>query len=196
MKGALRTFAAIVACPAPVTRVSRQRDRFDCQRDEALKAFSRIMSLARVALAAVYLAAQGALIASAAQRPEHAFGFRMFSESSRMSAHLFRETDSPTGHGTTLVDVKDGAWDVPLPDGNIKVFRWSDRVKEPHLRTFDREIDAPYGAAAQLARWKAALDDVIQHIPDDNETLAFVADVTIRRAGRAPEVIRVEGARR
>ena len=69
-------------------------------------------------------------------------------------------------------------------------------MKERHLATFDRETEAPYGAEAQLARWQAALDDVAQHIPEDTETISFVADIEIRRCGRAAEVVHLQGARR
>ena len=47
---------------------------------------------ARVVFAVVWLAAQAALIATAGLRPEHAFGFRMFSESTTAELHLYRRT--------------------------------------------------------------------------------------------------------
>ena len=53
---------------------------------------------------------------------------------------------------------------------------------------FDQEFNASYGAATQLGRLQAALDDVAAHVPDDAETTRFLLDVTIKRNGREPVV--------
>jgi hypothetical protein len=56
----------------------------------------------RVAFAAAWIAGQAALVLTAARRPDHAFGFRMFPEASTIEIHLSRETergslDAPRG---------------------------------------------------------------------------------------------------
>ena len=74
--------------------------------------------------------------------------------------------------------------------------RWRDRVHDPALSAFDVTIHASYGSAAQLARLQAALDDVVQHMPDDAETRALVADVTLRKNGREPVLLHLTSAPR
>lgn len=141
---------------------------------------------ARVVFAALYLSGQCALIATAGRRPDAAFGFRMFSESSTLRATLARAIDAPSGHGAVVVPVSDGAWNARDRTGTPRRIRWSDRVHAPELATFDATMHAPYGAAAQIARWKAALDDVASHTPDDAETRQLFLDLTIRKNGRDP----------
>jgi hypothetical protein len=148
----------------------------------------------RVVFAAAYFAAQAVLIGTSGKRPDHAFGFQMFSESSTLSIHLMRKVDSVTGHGTTLVDVHDGEWIARDSRGKEHRFSFRDRVKEPGLTIFDTTIHASYGADAQLARIKAALDDVAAHVPEDSETRALVADVTVRKNGKEPVVIQLTSA--
>jgi hypothetical protein len=153
----------------------------------------------RVLFAAVYLVAQVALIATASSRPEAAFGFRMFSEASRLSIHLRRGVRATAGKGdgpTAVVDVDNGAWNARDALGVVRRFRFSDRVKDARLSTFDVEMAASYGANAQLERLQAALDDVAAHIPDDVETVALVAEVLVRRNGRPPETVRLSSDRR
>jgi len=150
---------------------------------------SRTTLVARCLFAAGYVAAQVALIATAGGRPEHAFGFRMFSESSTVRLHLLRAVEAPSGHGTVLVDVRDGAWNAHDPSGAIHRFAWRDRVREPELGTFDVTMHAAYGAEAQLARLRAALADVARHVPEDAETRELVLNVTVRQNGKEPEVV-------
>jgi hypothetical protein len=143
---------------------------------------------ARVVFAASWFAAQGALVATAPMRPDHAFGFQMFSESSTMSIHVSRRTVDGA-----IVDVpSSGEWTARGPDRRPRRFSWRDRVKDPLLSNLDTTMQAAYGAAAQLARVQAALDDIATHLPDDTETRSFVADVTIRKNGRDPIVVHLE----
>ena len=51
------------------------------------------------------------------------------------------------------------------------------------------------GADAYLARLNEALRYVASHTPDDAETRAWVADVSVRRNGHEPSVVRIERAR-
>jgi hypothetical protein len=159
---------------------------------------SRVLDLGprtRVVFGAVWLAAQAVAIATAGNRPDFAFGFRMFNESSTLDVHLFRRVDSPTGHGTVLVPVANGEWIARDRDGQPHRIKWRDRVREPALAVFDRPIHASYGAGAQLARFQAAIDDVAAHIPEDAETRALVAEVDVRKNGREPYQARLTATR-
>lgn len=150
----------------------------------------------RVAFAATYLSVQAILIATAAHRPDRAFGFQMFSESSTVRFALLREVDAPSGHGALVLHAGDGEWTARGLEGTLRHFSWRDRVKAPELAVFGVTRDAGYGAAAQLARMQAALDDVAEHIPNDAETRRLLADVTVKRNGREPSVVRLASAPR
>lgn len=104
----------------------------------------------------------------------------MFSESSTITVGLFREVDGQRIH------VDNGIWGAKTLDGRVHRFSWYDRVWPYWI--FDQETTASYGAATQLARLQAALDDVAAHVPDDAETTRFLLDVTVRRNGREPVV--------
>jgi hypothetical protein len=143
---------------------------------------------AKAALAGAWIVGQAILIGTAGQRPDAAFGFRMFSESSTIAVRLFRQVDSPSGHGTMPVEVPDGEWTARDASGAPHRVSWRARVKEPALSTFGQTFAASYGAAAQLQRWGAALHDVAQHIPEDTETRALELEITVRKNGRPPTV--------
>lgn len=154
-------------------------------------------SRARVVVAALWVGGQAVLIATGGKRPDGAFAFRMFSESSTIEITLYREVDAISGEGTQLVRVgPDGAWVATDRNGDPQRFSWRDRVVDPTLSRLDVTEHASYGADANLARLRAALDDVMAHTREDTQTLALVADVTVRRNGRPPEHVRLESARR
>jgi hypothetical protein len=140
---------------------------------------------AKVAFAAAWFAGQAALVVTAGARPDGAFGFRMFPESSTLSYRLFREVDAPSGHGTALVEAADGDWTARDAGGTPHRFSWRARVKEPGLSTFGVTMHASYGARAQLQRLEAALGDVAAHVPEDDETRALVLEVAVKKNGRA-----------
>jgi hypothetical protein len=150
---------------------------------------------ARTAFAAAYLVTQMALVASAGGRADHAFGFRMFGESSTLNVALFRQIDSPSGHGTVRVHVENGSWIAKNADGAPQRISWRDRVRDPGLSTFDTTIHASYGADAQVARLQLALADVAAHIPQDAETRGLVLEVSERKNGRAPIALTLEAKR-
>ena len=143
---------------------------------------------AKAAFAGAWILGQAALVLTAGGRPDGAFGFRMFSESSTISARLFRRVDADTGHGTVAVEVPDGDWTARDASGSPHRVSWRARVKEPQLSSFGQTFAASYGAAAQVQRWGAALRDVAQHIPEDTETRALELELTVRKNGRAPTV--------
>ena len=149
----------------------------------------------RVAFAAIWVAGQAALVTTAGRRADASFGFRMFPESSTIEVSLSRVVEAPSGHGTVSAPVVDGAWSARDRDGTLRPVRWRDRVLQPELGTFDVTMHASYGAAAQLERLRAALDDVATHTPEDAETRALVLDVTVRRNGGEPHVVHLERTR-
>ena len=144
---------------------------------------------AKVAFATVYVAGQGALVLTAGQRPDRAFGFRMFPEASTLEVSLWREA------GAGRIPVRDGIWYAKDSAGRSRRFDGHDRVREPALGTFDRVLFASYGVDAQLARLHAALDDVATHVPDDAETRSLGLDVAVRKNGRDPEAVHFIHAR-
>ena len=148
----------------------------------------------RVALAAVYLTVQGALLITADQRPDGVFSFQMFNESSTIDIQLARRVATPGG-ATEVVPI-DGTWEANDGRGGVRGFRWTDRVRDPILMTLGRPVHAAYGIAAQLFRLQRALDDVADHLEGDAETRALVADVRIRRNGREPYETRLESRTR
>src|SRR5262245_40906588 len=150
---------------------------------------------AKVGFAAAWIAGQAALVLTAGQRPDGAFGFRMFSESSTVSVRLFRHVDAPSGHGTVAVEVPSGDWTARDANGAPQRLSWRAGVKEPQLSTFGQTLAAAYGSRAQLQRLDAALRDVAQPIPADAETRALELEVTIRKNGRAPTVSRLRAER-
>jgi hypothetical protein len=115
----------------------------------------------------------------------------MFNESSTIEVGLFRGLK-----GGVEVPVADGTWVARDTSGQTRTFRWRDRVPQPALSTFDAPIHASYGADAQLARLRAALDDVAAHTADDVETVQLVLHVSVRRNGREATQVRLVSPQR
>jgi hypothetical protein len=143
----------------------------------------------------VWVSLQVALVITADRRPDAAFGFRMFSESSTLQVALYREVARETGQ-VARVHVDDGVWSARSSGGGSHRYAWNDRVRRQELATFDTEINAKYAALAQLSRLQAALDDLATHVPDDIETRRFLLDVTVRKNGREPYVVHLASAER
>jgi hypothetical protein len=146
---------------------------------------------ARVAFAVVYLVTMVAVIITAQSRPDHVFGFQMFNESSTINIHLFRRAQ-----GRRQLE--------PLPDGSfsesshgaVRTFSWYERVHDPVLGKLNTTMHAKYGLAGQLFRLRIALDDFVQRLPDDTETLELVARVETSKNGREPEVVQIVAHKR
>lgn len=136
-----------------------------------------------MAFAIVWVAVQAVLVLTAGRRADAAFGFRMFSESSTVSATLSREVNGQ------VVPVTDGTWSAKDAGGLEHRISWYDRVKRYELGRFGAEIHASYGADAQLERFQAALDDVASHTPEDAETHRLLLDVVVRKNGREPRTV-------
>jgi hypothetical protein len=140
-----------------------------------------------------WIGVQVALVLTADRRPDGAFGFRVFSESTTMRVSLEREVLGRDGL-SARVHVEGGTW-VALDElGERHRYGWHDRVKRPTLAVFDSEVTPSDGARAQLWRLQAALDDVAAHLVGDVETKRLFLDVTIRRNGREPEVHHLKSA--
>ncbi|HEX8953072.1 MAG TPA: hypothetical protein VF945_14555 [Polyangia bacterium] len=147
---------------------------------------------ARVAFVAAWLAAQAALIATADRRPEHSFGFRMFSESTTDVLHLWRRT-----FDGELVSCDSGAWWTRTSRGARLRLSMRDYIDAPELSFYDVRMPASYGRAAELARLRSALDYVIGRLGDDDRTTAqFVVDVALRSGAGAESSVRVESRTR
>jgi hypothetical protein len=140
----------------------------------------------RLVFAAVWVFVQVSLVVTADRRADGAFGFRMFSESSSLRIALFREVIGEGGR-VARVHVDEGVWSAHAADGTVHRLTWYDRVPSPYW-IFDQEMHASYGAATQLGRLQAALDDVAAHTPNDSETSRLVLQVAVRRNGREPIV--------
>jgi len=145
----------------------------------------------RVAFAACWLAGQIALVLTAARRSDGAFGFRMFPEASTIEIRLAREIESgggaPAAGGVVnSIAAPHGEWAARDVRGQLRHFSWHDRVRDPTLSAVDARVFAPYGADAQLARLQLALDDVVDHVPEDAETIRLRADVLVWKNGREP----------
>jgi hypothetical protein len=141
---------------------------------------------ARVAFAVTWIAGQVALVVTATGRPDGLFGFRMFPEASTMQVHLARVT------ATGEVPIPGGEWSARDASGQLRHFSWRDRVRDPVLSSLDARVFASYGEATQLARLGHALDDLADHVPEDAETLRFVARVTVWHNGREPTTSTLE----
>lgn len=149
----------------------------------------------RLLFASVWVGAQVALIITADRRPDGAFGFRMFSESSTNKIVLYREIAGEDGQ-RKRVHVSDGSWSARDAGGLMRTFSWTDRVRRRELALFDTEMSTKYATKAQLERLQAALDDVATHMPDDAETRRFLLDVTVSQNGREPYVVHLVSAER
>ena len=137
----------------------------------------------------VWLAAQAALIATGDLRPEHAFAFRMFSESTTAVLHLQRRTFDGE------LCLRKGAGGRAARRALYLSMR--DYIDAPELSLFDARMPAAYGRAAELARLRAALDYVLGRLGDDDRTTAqFVVDVALRSGAGAESRVTVESRAR
>jgi hypothetical protein len=135
-----------------------------------------MLRLRRAAFVVAWLAAQALLVATAGGRIQHAFGFRMFEESSTVAVHVERLVD---GGSLPIGD----AWQARDCAGVAHTYRW--RALVPAGPTvLDVGRLAPYGADAAVAQARAAVAWVAAHTPDDCDTPALVATVRAVKNGR------------
>lgn len=119
--------------------------------------------------------------------PDHALGFQMFNESSRLSIQLFREVKRKGK--VVRVAVPNGTWRAPDASGKVREYRWGDRVKASPLYVLGESRHASYGLDAQLFRLQAALDYVVRNTPQDTTTRALIAEVQTVKNGRAGPLV-------
>jgi hypothetical protein len=135
---------------------------------------------ARAPFAVLWVLGQAALVLTAGLRADHILGYRMFPEASTLEIHLSRVVDGAT------VPALRGEWAAKDELGQLRHFSWRDRVRDPVLESIDVPLFASYGLDAQLSRLQRALDDVADHIGQDDETLRLRADVLVSKNGRDP----------
>jgi hypothetical protein len=145
----------------------------------------------RAAFMALYLLVQAILIGTDWRRPDHAFAFQMFKESSTVRLTLLREIESPNGQSTIVIPVRHGEWTAPDAQGTRHKFNWRDRIKIWHLSMLDVRFAVDSGAKEELSRVQLALNDVASHIDDDVETRRLLVDVSLSENGRPPTVVRL-----
>lgn len=145
---------------------------------------------------ALYLLMQAILIGTVWQRPDHAFAFQMFKESSTVRLTLLREIESPNGQGTVVLPVHHGEWTAPDAQGTRHKLSWRDRIKIWYLSMLDVRFAVDSGAKEELSRVQLALNDVAGHIDDDTETRRLLVDVSLSENGRPPTVVRLASAPR
>jgi hypothetical protein len=154
-----------------------------------------------VVFAAFWIAAQIVLVLTAERRPDGAFGFRRFVETTTVSVTLSREVTvvDPASRAVRRTRVRvddDGEWTARDEGGMSRTFAWRDRVKLAAFEILGRAVDAPYGARAVPVYWQAALDDVASHVPDDAETHRFLLSITVHRNAGEPYVVELASPER
>jgi hypothetical protein len=120
------------------------------------------------------LVLHGGLIVRGGSDPHKLFGFRPFNESDTWQAEIVRVD----GDGVRR-PVQDGTW----------AYDWDELVGARKLRSPWRHSHAPAGADAVVDLLDRALEWAIVRIPDDPETVALEATVSVVRNTRGPEVI-------
>jgi hypothetical protein len=140
-----------------------------------------------------YLLTQFVLLFRAQKSPDLVFGFQMFNASSDFKISLFRKVKH-RGR-SRIVPIHDGTWESKDRTGAPHIYRWRDRVHYGGLATLNRFVHASYGLDAQLFRLQAALDDFVRHLPDDEETLALIAEVDTLKNGREAGHVRLQADR-
>jgi hypothetical protein len=138
----------------------------------------------RAAFAIVFFGLELAGIAYGQRTPDHAFGFQMFNESSRLTIHLFREVERRRKR--VRVPLPNGHWHAPDASGQQHRHAWQDRVRASAspLDTLEQSMHAPYGLSAQLFHLQAALDDAVRHLATDAQTKALIARVETVKNGK------------
>lgn len=131
----------------------------------------------RRAAKAVIVAAllvHGLLLVRAETDPHKLFGFRPFNESDVWHAEIVRvHADG------SRVAVDDGSW----------AYDWNELVGTPKLQNLQRTRHASAGARASVDFLDRALAWAADHIPDDSDTVALEATVTVFHNTRGPQTI-------
>jgi len=140
-----------------------------------------------LSFSALYLAIQIYFIVHAHFVKDKRFGFWMFAESSVFKAELYRKLTSGE-----LVKTNNGFWAVKSPSGEKLVYGWNQFVRDFRLFDLERERRAKSSMANTIKYLDAALDFVIERIPEDRETTQLVLKVQYRKAGMPWQQITLE----
>ncbi len=136
-------------------------------------------SVIAISLAALLLP-QIALVAAAQSRPDRAFGFSMFPESSWVQCALFWR--APNGK------------EMPLHAGCFQGGPCiSEVTRRRDLQIFGERFVAPYGQAAVLHRMQIAMHAFALHVPTHNGALVLRAThaTNLRPEAHAEHVVQV-----
>jgi hypothetical protein len=145
----------------------------------------------RAAFCALFFGSEFVLIATAGLRSDRSYGFRMFPESSSITVHISRRLADGT-----VVPVDNGRWQAGDCAGESHAIVWGKMVRFPAPARLDGPVGAPYGVESEIHRTKDALAWVLDHIPDDCETVGLTARIEARRNGRDPDESSLEVTRR
>lgn len=120
------------------------------------------------------LLVHGSLLVRGASDPHKLFGFRPFNESDTWQADIVRV------HADGIrVALDDGTWQ----------YDWDELVGAPKVQHLDRLRHAAAGARASVDFLQRALDWAVAHIPEDPDTVALEATVTVFHNTRGPQVV-------
>lgn len=137
---------------------------------------TRHPALRRVTAKAVFVGALAlhlALLVHGGNDPHKRFGFRPFNESDVWTVEIVRlHADG------TQWSVNDGTWE----------YNWDELVGATKMQHLTSLRDAPAGARASVDLLRRSLDWVIDHIPDDTDTVALEATITTFHNTRGPQV--------
>jgi hypothetical protein len=126
------------------------------------------------------LLVHGVLLVRAETDPHKLFGFRPFNESDSWRAEVVRvHADG------SRIPVDDGTW----------AYDWDELAGTPKLRNLGRLRHASAGAPASVDFLDRALDWAVGNIPDDPDTVALEATVTVFHNSRGPETIVLRSSR-
>lgn len=119
------------------------------------------------------LAVHGTLLVRGELDSHKLFGFRPFNESDTWQAEVVRIHADGSRH-----PVSDGTW----------AYDWDELVGTRKLQGLHRLRHASAGAPASVDFLDRALDWVVDNIPDDPDTVALEARVTVYHNTRGPDV--------
>jgi hypothetical protein len=126
------------------------------------------------------LTVHGVLLVRGESDPHKLFGFRPFNESDSWRFDVVRVHADGSRH-----PVGDGTW----------AYEWNELIGANKLLGEGRLRHASAGAPASVDFLERALDWAVSNIPDDEDTVALEAEVTIYRNGRGPDEIELRSER-
>lgn len=139
----------------------------------------RRRTVAKVVLVGT-LVVQAGLIVRGGSDPHKLFGFRPFNESDSWSAEIVRVTADGSRH-----PIDDGTWE----------YDWGELVGPGQLQHPDQQRHAAAGAPASIDFLDRAMRWVLDRIPDDHDTVALEATVTVFHNTRGPIVTVIDEPR-